>query len=187
MNWWTYMVMVLGVQVLLLMIFKRSSWLFSKEERPLRLRPTLSRVISFTSPAVAPIFTPSLTRRSSHLIHCHPSPSSSSAEEEEDHDEHNASPSITSSQLQVFFIPVSIHFTGLIPKTGGFPNNIIFTHNILLGRERNGSYMVFFCCFIIIYICSCMQCKKVSVWLICFNYKYSKICMISAYSPPDTT
>jgi len=100
MNWWKYMVMVLGVQVLLLMIFKRSSWLFSKEERPLRLRPTLSRVISFTSPAVAPIFSPSLTHRSSaHLIHRHPSSpsSSSSAEEEDDHDEHNASPSITSS------------------------------------------------------------------------------------------
>jgi len=98
MNWWKYMVMVLGVQVLLLMIFKRSSWLFSKEERPLRLRPTLSRVISFTSPAVAPIFTPSLTRRSAHLIHRHPSSSSSSAEEEEqDHDEQQASPSITSS------------------------------------------------------------------------------------------
>lgn len=96
MSWWKYMVMVLGVQVLLLMIFKRSSWLFSKEERPLRLRPTLSRVISFTSPAVAPIFSPALTRRSTQLVHRQPS-SSSGEEEEQDQDENHASPSITSS------------------------------------------------------------------------------------------
>ncbi|GLJ41397.1 hypothetical protein SUGI_0856880 [Cryptomeria japonica] len=55
-NWLQYVAVLVGVQVLLLMIFKRSSWVFSKEERPLRLRPTLSRVISFTSPAIAPLF-----------------------------------------------------------------------------------------------------------------------------------
>eukprot|EP01018_Ginkgo_biloba_P005983 Gb_01938 [translate_table: standard] len=64
--WLQYIIVLLGVQALLLMIFKRSSWLFSKEERPMRLRPTLSRVISFTSPAISPIFSP-VTRRQSYV------------------------------------------------------------------------------------------------------------------------